>query len=87
MDYHRLDNLSGLGIYGGTEVIGRRFENLVVLEKTIKRTLKKDSYGYICKCDCGETRFVQGAHLISGAQKSCGCMRGKRLAGIRWPIK
>lgn len=48
---------------------GQRFGRLVVIEQdlTAKRTK------WICKCDCGNIKSVQAAHLRSGATQSCGC--------------
>lgn len=40
------------------------------------REFKSGSSKFIeCRCDCGAVKFFQSAHLISGASKSCGCLR------------
>jgi hypothetical protein len=53
-------------------VIGRRFGQLVVIE----RVPKIDRYArFRCICDCGLTTEVRGAHLRAGKTKSCGCLR------------
>lgn len=34
-------------------------------------------YHYFCTCDCGNTAYVQYAHLKSGASNSCGCYKAE----------
>ena len=41
-------------------------------------------HAYLCKCDCGNEVVILKDHLISGRQKSCGCLRhenGRRTHG------
>jgi hypothetical protein len=33
-----------------------------------------------CRCQCGETRDVAGAHLRRGGSQSCGCLRRERTS-------
>lgn len=54
------------------EILGKRFGKLIV--EDFDRYVKGSSL-YRCKCDCGETRIVQRAHLMSGDTNSCGCAR------------
>lgn len=35
-----------------------------------------------CRCACGNEKIIRRQHLLSGASKSCGCLR-KRLTSIR----
>ena len=44
---------------------------------------KRDASYWLCQCDCGTQRVVQGRSLISGASKSCGCIkiRNEDLSG------
>lgn len=37
---------------------------------------------WLCRCDCGTTRYVRGSHLTSGKSLSCGCIRDA-MASIR----
>lgn len=44
--------------------------------------------GWLCRCDCGESKIVTGNHLRSGAVVSCGCFheqqqRAPKLHGMR----
>ena len=49
--------------------IGEKFNNLIVLEKSSKKT-GGNSY-YICKCDCGNVREAVGQRLTNGEIKAC----------------
>lgn len=40
---------------------------------------------WFCRCDCGTSRLVMRKHLLSGASKSCGCVRGQKL--VSWSTK
>ncbi len=50
------------------EWIGKKFGKLTVLEK-------QDGYMFLCKCECGEIKSINGSGLLSGHKKSCGCLR------------
>lgn len=54
--------------------IGRKFGKLKV-RFSLERDEHRQQY-FCCQCDCGATVSVRGAKLISGQQKSCGCLRG-----------
>lgn len=53
-------------------MIGERFTRLTVLSETRKQP--KNRLAYVCICDCGEERVVLKENLLSGRQKSCGCL-------------
>ena len=50
-------------------LIGKKFGKLTVLEKAPSRNGK--TY-WVCQCECGNIKEVQGAHLTFGSIKSCG---------------
>lgn len=56
-----------MGVY--LDLTNKRFGRLVALERDISSKRTK----WICKCDCGNIKSVQVAHLRSGATISCGC--------------
>lgn len=61
-------------------MIGKRFNNLVVLSQSNKKD-KTNHLKYLCLCDCGNTVIVLGSSLRNGHTKSCGCLKikhGKR---------
>lgn len=58
--------------------IGKKFGYLTIIGRA-----EKDKYGripWLCKCDCGNTMVTHFRPLETGAVKSCGCYRNKRLA-------
>lgn len=58
-------------------LIGNRYGNLVVVERTY-RTRNKSSRKDIlwrCLCDCGKEAYIRGFCLRDGMTKSCGCRR------------
>lgn len=60
---------------GSTKVniVGQRFERLVVISETDERT-KCGEVKYLCKCDCGNTKVIIGTSLRNGNTRSCGCL-------------
>lgn len=64
------------------DLAGQRFGRLVVLEPT-KEKSKKASVYWRCRCDCGKEVEVTRDALLSGAQKSCGCLRKEVQDSIR----
>jgi len=57
------------------KMIGKKFGRLLVLKSLPK--VKGKCFSYLCKCDCGKERNVDGSKLRSGHTKSCGCSRIK----------
>lgn len=53
------------------DIIGRRFQRLVVLEETDKD--KNGNRKFICRCDCGNEKAIYKNSLTSGVTVSCGC--------------
>lgn len=52
---------------------GNRHGRWLVLERSEK---SRDGKAYwICRCDCGTERVVQGVDLRGGQSRSCGCLR------------
>ena len=57
---------------------GKRYGMLLVIERA-QNISKKASW--LCLCDCGNTKIVQGSALRSGGTVSCGCKNGNRAFG------
>ena len=53
------------------DLTGRRYGRLLVLAEGEHRN--KRIY-WICKCDCGKTKQINGSHLRRGNISSCGCI-------------
>lgn len=66
--------------------IGERYGRLTVIANTGKRTAKEPIW--LCRCDCGNYKEVATGLLLSGATKSCGCLKigahGPDLTGKRF---
>lgn len=59
-----------------SDVIGKRFNKLTVLEECKERT-KDNHKKYKCICDCGNITYVDSRNLTRGQTKSCGCLKYK----------
>lgn len=51
----------------------QRFGRLIVVKKDQNTTNRQTTW--LCRCDCGAEKRVQGSNLIHGQTKSCGCLR------------
>lgn len=58
---------------------GKIFGKWKILERAENR--KKMAY-YKCICECGTEKEIAYSNLISGAAKSCGCLKGKKVNDI-----
>jgi hypothetical protein len=60
------------------ELAGRRFGRLVALRYHGRNNSEKSVWW--CRCDCGREKAVQGACLLNGRSKSCGCLMRETTA-------
>ena len=58
------------------DLSGKRFGRLIVLQEEEPHYTKGGSKKrmWLCKCDCGKTKIVNGNSLVCGRTKSCGCL-------------
>lgn len=54
------------------DMVGRRFDRLVVVEEAQG---KNGRVMWLCRCDCGNTKTIEGGSLRSGNTRSCGCLQ------------
>ena len=54
------------------DLTGKKFGKLQVIG--VHDTGSRKTY-YVCQCDCGNVKVVRADSLISGATKSCGCIK------------
>lgn len=57
-----------------------KFGRLTVVE--LSKSKNGKAY-WLCKCDCGNTRVINGYKLRSGETKSCGCLRKETTSKMR----
>ncbi|KRM12752.1 hypothetical protein FD16_GL001930 [Paucilactobacillus suebicus DSM 5007 = KCTC 3549] len=57
------------------DMTGKRFGRLVVIKRA--KNAKNGGARWLCQCDCGSTKVVDGTRLRSGVTKSCGCIRAE----------
>lgn len=57
---------------------GKRFGKLLVLEEHPERG-KRGEVLWVCKCDCGNTKIINGNSLRSGHSTTCGCSTKKHM--------
>lgn len=74
-------NIKGCGCGRGwnkTNLTNQRFGRLVALyaDPDIRAGQR---LAWWCRCDCGETKLIDGNNLRRGLTKSCGCMRNHGL--------
>lgn len=58
------------------DLTGQRFGRLIVLKRSGTYTYPSGNKRslWLCKCDCGNTTFVNAKALKLGQTKSCGCL-------------
>lgn len=64
------------------ELTGQRFERLLVLSRA-----GIDNHGkitWLCRCDCGTEKIINGGSLKRGLTLSCGCLNKERAAKRRF---
>lgn len=59
------------------DIIGQRFNRLVVIEDDGTRSAKGE-IKWLCQCDCGNLYHALGYRLRNGRTKSCGCLNDER---------
>jgi hypothetical protein len=58
-------------------LINRKFGKLLVIEELEKN--KHSKIMWLCKCDCGNYKKINGDYLKSGDTKSCGCFQSESV--------
>lgn len=65
-----------MAVHNRLDLIGKKFNKLTVIGESPPRG-KKNLTRWLCKCDCGNTKTIDGRSLVSGNTKSCGCLKKK----------
>lgn len=77
------------GCYVIDDITNKRFGKLIVLGKGKQKTNRGRLF-WLCRCECGKEKEIDGAALKSGATVSCGCYQrslGQTRAQSRDRIK
>lgn len=64
---------------GKHNLVGQRFGKWTVLELAENNKSKSGHTRWLCRCDCGTERIVDGGHLVGKFSVSCGCSRKEKL--------
>lgn len=62
---------------------GQRYGRLVV--QCFSRKEKRNTYvscKWLCLCDCGKEREIEGKSLLAGLTQSCGCLHKEAIANV-----
>lgn len=65
---------------GIIDITGQRFGRLVVLAYADKD--KNRNARFLCLCDCGKMKIINGASLRKGLTQSCGCLQKEKAKTI-----
>jgi len=60
------------------DLTGKRFGTWTVVALGSLRRTRTHHRRWICRCDCGVEREVQGSNLRSSKTQNCGCQRNQR---------
>lgn len=58
--------------YNFKDLTGQKFGKLTVIKRV--ENDKNGSARWLCRCECGNEKIVDGGHLRSNKIKSCGCL-------------
>ena len=58
--------------YNFKDLTGQKFGRLTVIERA--ENGKNGSTRWLCRCECGNEKIIEGGHLRSNKIKSCGCL-------------
>src|SRR6185295_19742235 len=53
---------------------------------TVDSRVNPGRASWLCVCECGSHTQVRTEYLMNGTTRSCGCMRGKRVAPLVDPM-
>lgn len=71
-------------MYEREDLTGQRFGRLVVVKRVrpyeVDFEFTNREAHWLCRCDCGNERIIQGSALKHGRTRSCGCIRKEHAA-------
>ena len=69
-----------MGIEKLINLTGQKFGRLTVIKREYPNRNKKPQW--LCKCECGTEKIIDGASLRTGHTKSCGCLQKETVENI-----
>jgi hypothetical protein len=63
-------------------LVGKRFGKWVVLAEVPQKRTRSGHTRWLCRCDCGTVREVDGGHLTQHASTSCGCSKSENSTAV-----
>lgn len=69
----KTQHIKSLGKSSAKNLMSLKFGRLFVVKKV--GSTKNRRVVWLCKCDCGNEIEIESSSLLSGATKSCGCLR------------
>jgi hypothetical protein len=64
------------------DLTGKRFGKLVVIKRAddYVQPSGKHRIRWLCKCDCGNIKVINGKDMVKGETKSCGCLHREKVS-------
>lgn len=75
------------GLWKKRDLIGQRFGMLTVIKSTYNNLGTGKPPKCLCKCDCGNEKYIASNSLVTKATKSCGCISKNRFKNIKLYLK
>lgn len=69
------------GCENAINMAGKKIGRLTVVSRAGKSN--KGSIQWLCKCECGNTKVIDGYLLRTGMTQSCGCLHSDRMSEIK----
>ena len=71
------------------DLTGKKFNYLTVIRRATEEEWPRGSgrhAKWLCKCDCGNTRFVDSSDLKNGSAISCGCKNREKAKELAYAL-
>lgn len=71
------------------DLTGKKFNNLTVIRRATEEEWPRGTgkhAKWLCKCDCGNLRFVDSGDLKNGRAKSCGCKNREKAKELAYNL-
>lgn len=69
------------GCENSIDITGLKFGRLTAISRSGKSN--NGSMQWSCKCDCGNTKIVDGYLLRTGSVRSCGCLHAEKMHNVK----